>query len=68
MFIAATIHAALGWWYLIKAFVEFGATPEVVDALSHSSIWYKAVGASLFALNTLIADCVFVSVHIYEFV
>ena len=64
MFTAATVHSALAWWLLITAFTNSGATPAVVDALAHTAVWYKAVGATMFALNVLIADCVFVSKYV----
>lgn len=61
MYIIATVHAATGWWLEVHSFANFGATPDIVDALVHNPVWYKAIGASMFALNILIADCLFVN-------
>lgn len=60
MYSSATVHAALSWWFEITAFTNFGATPGIIPALADTTIWYKAVGATMFALNILIADCLFV--------
>lgn len=62
MFGAGTIHMGLSWWFLITAFTNHGATPDIINALAHTTVWYKAFGASMFSLNVLIADCVFVRV------
>ena len=60
MFAAATLHSSLGWWFLITGFKNHGATPAVVNALAHSPVWYKVVGAIMFVFNVLVSDIVFV--------
>lgn len=64
MYTSATIHAGTCWWLEVYAFSNFGGTPAIVDVLVRNPIWYKAVGASAFALVILIADCLFVSAEV----
>jgi len=45
---------------LINAFSNFGGTPGIINALAHTSEWYKAFGGAIFTLNVLIADLVFI--------
>ena len=44
-------------------FLDFGSSPEIVQSLASTKVWYRGFGATMFALNILIADCLFVSLR-----
>ncbi|KAJ7643222.1 hypothetical protein B0H17DRAFT_1104685 [Mycena rosella] len=61
MYIMSTIHVATRWLLITKAFIDHGDTSTTATlALLQPPLWLAVLGAVVFSVNTLIADCVLI--------
>jgi len=58
MYTVSTIYSTIQAAFEMNTFANHGASPDVIVAFEDAPIWYTALGASLFSLNILIADCI----------
>lgn len=61
MYTTATIHAVIGVAFEDNAFADHGGSPTIVQAITEPPKWYTALGASMFLITLLLADCMIVS-------
>ena len=54
----------LNWGTTLNPIIDVGGTPALPDALATVAPWAEAVDGTLFSLNVLIADVVFVRFHL----
>ncbi|KAJ7584554.1 hypothetical protein C8J56DRAFT_1166619 [Mycena floridula] len=61
MYLLSTVHVALSWYLLRQGFIVNGSTFLTAgEAIIEQSEWFRVTGATIFAINTLIADCTFI--------
>jgi len=61
MYALSTTHFAYHWWLSRHSFVRHDQDPESMFlAFYQLPFWGRVLGSLVFALNTLIADCLFV--------
>ena len=65
MYASATIHSSATWGYLTAAFIDHGASVDVVAALTAHSVFYTGAVDACFSLNILIADLLFVRIILH---
>lgn len=62
MFLLSTAHLGISWFTIRYAFIIHGESYlTTAQYFSASPEWLRVAGATVFAANTLIADCTFVS-------
>jgi len=60
MFTVATFYSTMTAAFEMRTITEDGAAPGLIAAFEDAPIWYTAMGATLFSLNILIADCIII--------
>ncbi|KAJ7604688.1 hypothetical protein DFH06DRAFT_274960 [Mycena polygramma] len=61
MYALSTIHVACRWIVVKNAFIDHAETPSSTSIyLLQSPLWLTVLGATVFSVNTLLADCVLI--------
>jgi len=58
MFTIGTIYSTMQAAFEMRTITENGASPGLIAAFEDAPVWYTALGAVLFTVNILLADCI----------
>lgn len=65
MYIAASIHNALTWEFVVNAFLDHGSSPLLLPALGDQPQWFRGLIASVFSFGILMTDCLSVGCLVF---
>jgi len=65
LYIVSTMHFGYHWYLSRHAFVRNDENPQsIFVAFYQLPFWGRVLGSFVFAFNTLLADCLFVCLHV----